>query len=88
MDPAAVLLERPGHAGAAFGRFQLVEKPGCVRLRHGEQCCEERGIGHRLHGQPVEDGQDSIVAGVSLSTTRVPSAFRWFDASGRMVHML
>ena len=27
-------------------------------------------------------------AGLSLSTTRVPSAFRWFDASGRVVPML
>ena len=43
------------------GRLQTVEKPRCVRLRHGEQGCDERGIGYRLHGQPVEDGQDSIV---------------------------
>jgi hypothetical protein len=61
--PGAVLLDRPRRARDASGLLQLVEKPGCVRLRHGEQGCDERGIGHRLHGQPVEDGQDSIVRG-------------------------
>jgi hypothetical protein len=53
MASAAVLLARPRRAGDVSGLRQLVEKPGCVRLRHGEQCCEERGIGHRLHGQSV-----------------------------------
>ena len=63
MDPAAVLLDRPRRAGDASGLLQFVEKPGCVRLWHCKQCRDERSICHRLHRQPVEDGQNSIVGG-------------------------
>src|SRR4029450_9845849 len=56
----AVLLDRPLAAGDASCLLQVVEKPGCVCLRHGKQRRDERSIGHRLHGQPVEDGQNGI----------------------------
>ena len=77
MDPAAVLLERPRRAGDASALLQFVEKPGCVRLWHGKQCRDERSICHRLHRQPVEDGQNSIVGGGEGRHDEWPTASGW-----------
>jgi hypothetical protein len=87
MEPLARAHLRACRAGDPCGRLQTVENPGCVRLRHGEQCRDERSIGHRLHGRAIEDGQSSIVGGGEGGHDGRLTASEWSGTSGRVVRI-